>query len=100
MAQIVIHFEFPNTTEEQYNAVWDDLRKAGHSNPKGLIFHVAARKADGGLFVTDVWESEEAFREFGEILFPIIEKHNVPKAQPTIMPAYNVYESEQAKMAK
>jgi heme-degrading monooxygenase HmoA len=100
MKQVVIYFEFPNTSEKQYNAVWDDLRKAGHPNPKGLIFHVGARKEDGGLFVTDVWESEEAFTEFGKILFPIIEKHDIPRVQPTIMPAYNVYEKEQVKMAR
>jgi hypothetical protein len=100
MKQIVVHFEFPNTSQKQYDAVWDDLRKSGHSNPKGLIFHVGAPKADGGLFVTDVWESEEAFKEFGKILFPLIEKHDVSKAQPTIMPAYYVYEKEQTKVAR
>jgi hypothetical protein len=100
MKQVMIHFEFPNTTQQQYNAVWDDLRKSGHANPKGLLFHVAGPMLDGGLFVTDVWESEEAFNEFGKTLLPILEKHDVPRVKPGIMPVYNVYDGMHEKMAE
>lgn len=99
MKQVVIHFEFPNITQQQYDAVWEDLRKSSNPNPKGLLFHVGARKADGGLFVTDVWESEQAFEEFGKTLFPLIEKHDIPKIQPAIMPVYYVYEGTKEKIA-
>ena len=55
--------------------------------------------ADGGLFVTDVWESEQAFNEFGKFLMPLLEKLDIPRVQPTIMPAYYVYEAMHEKTA-
>jgi hypothetical protein len=99
MKQVVIHFEFPHTTQQQFIAAWDELRKIGQPNPKGLLFHVAAPMADGGLFVTDVWESEQAFIEFGKTLMPILEKLDIPRVKPSIMAAYNVYEHMQEKAA-
>lgn len=94
MKQVMVHFDFPNTTQKQYNGVWDGLKASGHAHPKGLLFHVAAPKDKGGLMVTDVWESENAFREFSKILLPIIAKQDIPQVQPTISPAYNVYEGK------
>lgn len=99
MKQVVVHFEFPNTSQQQYNATWDELRKTGQSNPKGLLFHVAAPMTDGALFVTDVWESEQAFNDFGNTLMPILEKLDIPRVRPNIMPAYNVYEAMHEKTA-
>lgn len=69
------------------------MRAGGHAHPKGLVLHVGARRADGGLFITDVWESEEAFKEFGKILMPIIQKQGL-NAQPEMMSAYYVYEAK------
>jgi len=94
MKQIAIHFEFPDGTREQYESVWEDLRSSGNEHPKGLLFHVAAKSNNGGVFVTDVWESEEAFKEFGNILIPSIQKSGLPMADPQIMELYNVYESK------
>ena len=99
MKQVVVHFQFPHTSQQQYNATWDELRKSGQPNPKGLLFHVGAPMADGGLFVTDVWESEQAFNEFGKFLMPLLEKLDIPRVQPTIMPAYYVYEAMHEKTA-
>lgn len=100
MKQVVVHFEFPNTSLQQYDATWDGLKKSGNANPRGLLFHVAAPMADGGLFVTDVWESEQAFTDFGKILMPLLEKVDIPRVQPTILPAYNVYEALPEKTAR
>lgn len=96
MKQVAVHFEFPGATQQQYEAVWDELKSSGNAHPKGLVFHVGARSKNGGLFVTDVWESEGAFKEFGDVLMPLIEKTGLPMAEPTIMPAYYVYEHEMA----
>jgi hypothetical protein len=93
MKQVVVHFQFPHTSLQQHTAAWDELRKSGQPNPKGLLFHVGAPMADGGLFVTDLWESEEDFIAFGKILMPILEKLDIPRVQPNIMPAHYVYEA-------
>jgi hypothetical protein len=92
MKQVVVHFEFPNVSAQQYDNVWKDLRASGNNRPKGLIFHVGAPTPNGGWFVTDVWESEEDFKTFGKTLMPIIAKQDIPSVQPIIMPARYVYE--------
>lgn len=95
MKKIAVHFHFPHCTQQQYDSVWDDLRASGNEHPKGLVFHVGADTGNGGLFVTDVWESEEAFRAFGSTLMPLLQKSGMDKIQPQIMPIYHVYEAKE-----
>ncbi len=94
MKQIAVHFEFPTGTREQYESVWEDLRSSGNEHPKGLILHIGAQSSKGGVSVTDVWESEEAFKEFGNILVPFIQKSGLAMVEPEIMETYYVYESK------
>jgi|RhiMetdeSRZDD1v2_1073273.scaffolds.fasta_scaffold85816_2 hypothetical protein len=94
MKQVTVVFEFPTATQKQYESVWDDLKASGNSHPKGLLVHVAARGKNGGLFVTDVWESEQAFKEFGNVLMPFIQKSGVGIVEPQILETYNVYEAK------
>jgi len=67
-----------------------DLRAAGQAHPKGLISHVGFAKPDGSWNVVDVWESAEAFAEFGKTLLPIIQKTGVPVPEPMVLPAHFV----------
>jgi hypothetical protein len=53
MKQVVVLFNFPDVSLQQYDAVWNDLRAAGHSHPKGLISHLGTATPDGGLLVVD-----------------------------------------------
>jgi len=53
-----------------------------------LLVHVAG-EAGTGFRVVDVWESEEAFRRFGEQLEPIMKAIGID-AQPEIYPAHTV----------
>ena len=55
----------------------------------GLVSHTSAPTEDGWL-VVDVWESEEAFRQFGETLMPILRDLGVPDVRPRLHPAFNV----------
>jgi hypothetical protein len=86
MKQVVVQFNFPNVSLKQYDGVWDDLRAAGFSHPKGLI----APTPDGGLLVVDVWESQQAFDEFGKTLMPLIAKRDIPMIQPKVFPVHYV----------
>jgi hypothetical protein len=92
MQQVMVHFDFPSVTAEQYDNVWKDLRAQGYADPKGLIFHAGAPKPDGGWVVTDVWESEEAFKEFGKVLMPLIQKQDIPSVTPKIYPVRYFHE--------
>ena len=92
MEKVVILFDAPGFTASQYDKVWEGLRAAGHANPKGLISHVGCAKPDGNWLVVDIWESAEAFQEFGKVLVPILESvvgDNPP--QPTVIPAHYVH---------
>ena len=40
--------------------------------------------------VVDIWESAEAFQEFGKTLMPIIQKPGVQVPEPLIYPAHYV----------
>jgi hypothetical protein len=43
---------------------------------------VGFAKPEGGFMVVDVWESAEAFNEFGKALIPIIQKTDVNDSYP------------------
>ncbi len=91
MKKIMVLFDFPEGTLQEYDKVWEDLKAAGFANPNGLLYHVGAEKQGGGIIVVDVWETEERFNEFGKTLMPIIAKSGI-KGQPKIMPVHNIYE--------
>jgi len=53
---------------------------------EGLLAHIAGEGANG-FRVVDVWESEDAFRRFGEKLMPVLQEIGV-EGQPDIYPAH------------
>ncbi len=91
MKHVVVQFSAPGFTAEQFDKVWEDLRAAGQSQPKGLLSHVGFGKPDGTWNVVDVWESAEAFAEFGKTLRPILEKNAVSVPEPSVTPAHYVF---------
>ena len=90
MQKIVVLFNAPGFTAKHFDKVWDDLRAAGQSSPKGLISHVGFENPQGGWSVVDVWESEEAFTEFGKVLMPIIQNSGATVPPPKVVPAHFV----------
>ena len=89
MQNVVVIFNAPGFTAKHFDHTWDELRAAGQGNPKGLISHVGFPKGDGWM-VVDVWESEQAFKEFGNTLMPILQKIGVQVPPPQVMPAHFV----------
>ena len=90
MKKIVVLFDAPGFTAKHYDKVWEDLRAAGQSHPKGLISHVGFANPNGNWNVVDIWESAEAFAEFGKTLIPIIQKTGVHVPEPKVIPAHYV----------
>jgi hypothetical protein len=99
MKKVIVLFNSKGGTSAQYDKVWDGLRAAGASNPKGLISHVGGAKPDGSWFVCDIWESEADFKEFGKVLMPIIAKSGLPAAEPIVFPAHYAYIGEKETVA-
>ncbi|WP_426670548.1 antibiotic biosynthesis monooxygenase [Mucilaginibacter sp. McL0603] len=93
MERIIVQFNIPGLTAQEYDQVWTELRNAGQSHPQGLHHHVGGQQENNWL-VVDVWESEEAFRKFGETLMPILAKIGVTadRAQPVITKLHYEYE--------
>lgn len=89
MKKIVVYFNIPHLTVEQYDNLLRESEPIRNSKYPGLLFHVAA--PDGkGMFVCDIWESEEQFNAFGEMILPLLAKHGGTPALPTIHHIHNV----------
>lgn len=93
---IIAIFELPGMTQAEYEQTTDKLtggrgpvKKPADWPVPGLISHTAAPTPDG-WFVADVWESEEAFRRFGEVIMPILREAGAPDVQPKIYPVFNL----------
>ena len=82
---IVVMFEFPGESIEKYDralAENPDLRsQAGRSQ------HICYTTEDG-WGVVDVWDSEEAFGAFGEVLGPTLQALDL-QAEPKIFQLHN-----------
>lgn len=93
MAVIAV-FEDPSLTKQNYEeSIRQLMGKAKAESPsdwpvKGLLAHIAGETA-GGFRVIDVWESEEALRQFGEALAPVMKAIGI-KAQPVVSPAHTI----------
>ncbi|KAB1142378.1 hypothetical protein F7R91_29480 [Streptomyces luteolifulvus] len=96
---IVAVFEMPGMTQAQYEQSADKVagRPGGVKSPSdwpvaGLISHTAA-PTDNGWIVVDVWESAEAFQQFGETIVPILRELGVPDPQPKVYPVFTMVTS-------
>jgi len=83
----------PSFTQENYE---ESVRRITNGKSKvespadwpveGLLAHIAGQ-GESGFRVVDVWESEDAFRSFGETLMPILQDMGV-EGQPEVYPAH------------
>ena len=97
MKKVIVQFNIPGMTAEKYDQAWVELRKAGLSAPLGLHHHVGAQQGNNWI-VIDVWESANAFHNFGETLMPILRELGVAVEQvkPVITPVHYEYEGVEA----
>lgn len=78
---IVAVFQSPSLTRENYEESVRKLTDGKKSRMEstsdwgvdGLLVHIAGQ-SDKGFRVVDVWDSEDAFRRFGEKLMPIMKE--------------------------
>jgi hypothetical protein len=92
---VVAVFQDPSLTQELYEQSVNKMTggKSRMESPadwpvEGLLVHVAG-EGENGFRVVDVWESEEAFRRFGETLMPVLREVGV-QGQPEVYPAHTL----------
>ncbi len=89
---VVVVFQGPTLTREKYEESvrrltgGKGLRSPADWPVPGLLLHAAGQGANG-FRVVDVWESDDAFRRFGEKLVPILKAVGV-EGEPEVYPAH------------
>jgi hypothetical protein len=68
---IVVRFSPTNLTTEKYDETIRRLKDAGAWPPDGLEYHIFFGPEES-LRVSEIWDSEEQWRAFGERLMPIL----------------------------
>jgi len=92
MPILMVH-DSPGGTQEQYEQVAARLTEGRGLNSLsdwsggGILSH-AAGPTDNGFRVVDVWESEEAFQRFGEVIGPVLQEVGFP-GEPQLFPLHN-----------
>jgi quinol monooxygenase YgiN len=85
---ITLIFEASGVTRAQYEQVRNEVAP-GNRRPPGMQHHVAG-PSDGGWYVVEVWDSQEALDRFvHEKLGQALQKAGIT-AQPRIMQVANV----------
>ena len=91
---IIAVFDDPTLTKQNYEeSIRRLMDKEKAESPsdwpvEGLVAHIAG-DTGSGFRVVDVWESEEAFRRFGEALAPVMKAIGI-EAEPQIYPAHTI----------
>jgi hypothetical protein len=88
---IVMSMRWLGVTQEQYDAARETVHWEGDV-PEGAIYHVASFD-DGGIYVTDVWETAEHFQRFVESrLMPGVQRVGITgEPQVDIRPAHAIF---------
>ena len=85
----VLTFTPRGMTPALYDQIIQKLENAHAGHPKGRLYHVCFQSKDG-LAVTDVWDSQENFDAFGEILMPILHSLGIDPGIPAKSEVYNI----------
>ena len=91
---IIAVFDDPTLTKQTYEEsirrLMDKDRAESSSDwpVEGLVAHIAG-DTGSGFRVVDVWESEEAFRRFGEALAPVLKAIGI-ESEPQVYPAHTI----------
>jgi hypothetical protein len=74
---------------EKYDETLQGLKVAGDFPPEGLEYHVAFL-ADGGIRISEIWDSREQFEAFGERLRPVLFDIGTDPGEPEVFEVHNI----------
>ena len=87
MSKVLAIVHLKGATTKQYDNLVQDLTVAGQLKLKARPHHFASVK-EGEVLVVDIWESAEAFGEFGKIMVPLAKKNGID-AEAELFPLHN-----------
>jgi len=82
-------FDESSDTIAHYDAAIRQLEATGQNRPAGRLHHITAIKGEGYIIV-DVWESQEAFEQFEQIVGPLLDQMGRPDGQNQSYPVHNI----------
>ncbi|HEX3567757.1 MAG TPA: hypothetical protein VHU17_20510 [Acidimicrobiales bacterium] len=94
---IGVYYQPDSLTFEQYARFYERLdqylQEKGLDSPEGAL-HLSLFGEDGQLAGFEVWESEQAYRNFEEVLIPILAEVGIQGAQAQIVPIHRLAQAE------
>jgi hypothetical protein len=88
---IVVRYQPTGLTRQQYDEVSRRVEDAGDWPPEAMEMHVLFG-SEGNLRVSEIWDSEEDWRAFGERLMPVLNEVGIQMAgEPEV---FEVHELE------
>jgi hypothetical protein len=85
----LVRFDPKSMSVPKYDQVIKQLEAAGAGAPKGRLFHVAFGPTEA-LRVSDIWDTQENFDRFGQILMPILQQNGVDPGEPEFIAVHNI----------
>jgi hypothetical protein len=85
---ILVRFNPDSLTAEKYDASVKKMEE-GEWPPDGMDYHVCFG-TDPELKVSEIWDSEEQWRAFGERLMPALAEIGIEPGEPTVIPIQNI----------
>ena len=85
---VVVRHQPMGLTREKYDEVSRRMEGAGDWPPEALDMHVLFG-TEGQLLVSEIWDSEDAFRAFTERLYPVLDEVGIGHGDPEV---YEVHE--------
>ena len=86
---LAIYFHPKSLTAEQYDSTIKELAAVGADRPAGRTHH-SCFGPDDDLMVYEVWESQQAFEEYGKVLMPVLTQIGIDPGAPDVMPVRNI----------
>jgi hypothetical protein len=86
---IAIYFHPVSLSTGQYDDAIRALDAAGAGQPAGRLHHSSFGPGTD-LMVYEVWETQQAFEEYGKALMPILHQAGIDPGTPDVMPVHNI----------
>jgi hypothetical protein len=86
---IAVYFHPKSLSTAQYDEAIKEVDAAGAEHPAGRVHH-SCFGPDGDLMVYELWESQQAFEDYGKVLMPILHRTGIDPGTPDVMPVHNL----------